>query len=53
MIDPWLFVGSSVKVGRRKSSQSESASMLFVRQSLHGRMRAHPSSVNDRYASES
>ncbi len=32
---------------------NESASVLFIRQSLHGRMSAHSSSVNEVYAGES
>jgi hypothetical protein len=32
---------------------NESASVLFIRQSLQGRMRAHSSSVNEMVASES
>ena len=38
---------------RQIVESSESASVLFVRQSLQGRMRAHFSSVNEMYASES
>ena len=32
---------------------NESASVLFVRQSLHAKMRAHSSSVNEMVAGES
>ena len=38
---------------RQLVESNESASMLFVRQSLQGRMRAHSSSVNEMVASES
>jgi len=38
---------------RQLVESNESASMLFVRQALHGRMRAHPSSVNEMCARES
>ena len=38
---------------RQLLESNESASMLFVRQALHGRMRAHFLSVNEVYASES
>ena len=38
---------------RQLVESSERASVLFVRQSLHGRMRAHSSLVNTTRASES
>jgi len=38
---------------RQLVESNESASMLFVRQSLQGRMRAHSSSINEMVASES
>ena len=38
---------------RQLLESNESASMLFARQALHGRMRAHFLSVNEVYASES
>jgi len=37
---------------RQLVESNESASMQFVRQALHGRMRAHSSSVNATCASE-
>ncbi|HDH15115.1 MAG TPA: hypothetical protein ENG90_01320 [Gammaproteobacteria bacterium] len=38
---------------RQLVESNEGASVLFVRQSLHGRMRAHHSSINEMYAGES
>ena len=38
---------------RQLVESNESASMLFVRQALHGRMCVHPSSVNEMCASKS
>ncbi len=38
---------------RQLIESNESASVLFVRQSLHGRMRVHSSSGNETRASES
>jgi hypothetical protein len=38
---------------RQFVESNESASMLFVRQSLQGRMRAYSSSINEMVASES
>ena len=37
---------------RQLVESNESASVLFMQQSLHGRIHAHSSSVNKMYASE-